>query len=139
MFRDGTKQAELEAEFDELDLSSGILAHHGSAPGDGLPWGRNLSPRVSDPLLSAGANARPPASQTHQAPRFRQDNRPIPLCISPYLKLVLFRKWFKQVSPTCACFVNTWSSHTHDERHVLLRTTEYIFSLKMAISIQMIS
>lgn len=39
-----TSQAELEAEFDEQDLS--VHAAHSSRPGDGLPWGRNLSPRV---------------------------------------------------------------------------------------------
>lgn len=39
-----TSQAELEAEFDEQDLS--VHAAHSSRRGDGLPWGRNLSPRV---------------------------------------------------------------------------------------------
>lgn len=39
-----TQQAELEAEFDEQDLSAD--AARSSRPGDGLPWGRNLSPRV---------------------------------------------------------------------------------------------
>ncbi|CAM9203957.1 unnamed protein product, partial [Ectocarpus fasciculatus] len=40
------QMAELEAAFDEQDLSSGVHGNHPSAAGDSLPWGRNLSPRI---------------------------------------------------------------------------------------------
>lgn len=43
------RQAELEAAFDDQDLSAGV---HAAGPGGGLPWGRNLSPRVSSLSLA---------------------------------------------------------------------------------------
>ncbi|CAM9184751.1 unnamed protein product, partial [Discosporangium mesarthrocarpum] len=53
--------ADLEREFDDRDLSAG-LASTGASPTEGLPWGRNLSPRVRGVVYCRQLSARAKAT-----------------------------------------------------------------------------
>ncbi|CAM9185799.1 unnamed protein product, partial [Choristocarpus tenellus] len=54
--------AELEAKFDDRDLSS-RLCSSGATPAEGLPWGRNLSPRVRGVVYCRQLSARVKATR----------------------------------------------------------------------------